>query len=82
MQLHSHPSTKYVQIFSADFPECDSINWPLNVKEHSICETRLKESFFASLGDVLDLDFIFGGIRSKQFLLTVASIFPVVWGYF
>lgn len=41
-----------------------------------------EKSFFAILGDVLDLDYIFGGMRGKQFLLTAASIFPVVWGYF
>lgn len=47
------------------------------------CETHLKRVFLPILGDVLDLDFILGGsTRGKQFLLTVASIFPVVLGYF
>lgn len=52
------------------------------MRECPCCEISLKESFFAILGDVLDLDYIFGGMRGKQFLLTVASIFPAVWGYF
>lgn len=34
-QMHSHPCTEYVQIFRADFPECDSINQHLNVTECS-----------------------------------------------
>lgn len=46
---------------------CDSINWHLNVKEHSSYETCLKESFFAVLGDVLDLDFSFGASGANNF---------------
>lgn len=52
------------------------------MRECPHCETHLKESLFATLGDVLDLDDVFGGMRGKQFLLIVASLFPVVLGYF
>lgn len=77
-QMQIHPCSIYVQILRSDFPECDSIKQHLKVRECPSCETRLKESFFAILGDVLDLDYIFGGMRGKQFLPTVASIFPTV----
>lgn len=52
------------------------------MKKEIVVVVKLKESFFAFLGDVSDLDFVFWGIGGKQFLLSVVSIFPVVSGYF
>lgn len=57
-------------------------------EEGCSCATQLKESFFAILGDVVDLDFIFGeegmggASGTNNFLLSPASIFPVVRGLF
>lgn len=76
--MHSHLCTKYVQLSQNVTLLTDIYRWE-NVL---VVQHHLKESFFATLGDVLDLDFIFGGIRGKQFLLTAASNFPVAQGYF